>query len=1097
MPPQTFKCFSCWDPARIGLVINKEAVSLDRANFLATHVPLDNLRYERAPHAIGSLGEDGLRHELVGRSQDDQHSFVVVQGIPGSGKSHLIRWLKEQYWSELGESDVVLLIERAQCTLRGSIEQIIRSGVLDGRQMQNQLKLLQTATIQLSSEALADNILNQLHVVAVDSASSASIESLGRNWRTRLNGFLLDRTIRAYLKRPGGPVERIRRYLAQGPDAGISAREEPRFRPVDFDLPDHVVNALRKEAYRDTLDLAKDLQSFPNRRVDLSAYLNRLLDTAVGRMTALSADDLKSIFADLRRELRRQGRGLALFIEDITAFTGIDAGLVDVLATQHTGEANTEFCRLLSVIGVTDSYFHDHFPTNIQDRITHRLSLNAPGSGLSEMQETEFLRDTRALEQLTARYLNAMRLSQEQLEGWSQQDGARPELLPNACRNCPFSTPCHAAFGSAGLPDGESSKEVGLYPFNSRALVTMYGRLRNTARTPRSFLQSVLAYVLQSHGPEIEAGRFPPRAAELSADVRPPALRFPGQQVTIQQQADSMIEADRIESLLLFWGDGTAYASSDERQRMLGSVPEGVFAAFDVRFIPGEARESENTPPPLAGPTVPVGYHPEHLPSPAVASPPVEVQRSGANATTRGPTSTASTKGRTSYREDIDQWRQGGKLQQYTYFASRLVALFRSAIDWGDYAATPADLDERLQNQRIVLEDQVGQKSVSDHLHFARSPEMSLVLHALAYFGEQAAPDGSPEVAGHLARLSTFVASRRQTVVDFVLQRGNDAAEHIPQAEVVVLDAVMLEALAGGLTPELGTPGGLLRAILARCADGTKWSSIVDAVAPVRPQAWTELLRKGFPQNPGADLRRHLIAVLNRPQGDVVESQANPNEGGRRVYFLDVALALRALRSLEERDWVLSPLSGAQGDRETGVTEAEKVYISLRKQFIPVIDEQRQQLLSIARDLTETLGSGPLSEAVDSVKGVLQSLHAHQQGYDRTLDDIPDATALESDLRAASRIGAATSRGELVLALSGAGSLMQALRRCRHYYNRLSLFLKERDAQLTERSCRLTQQSMVAQLASQVESAYAGDRARHRTCLRCGATPKQIRSRAR
>ena len=47
-------------------------------------------------------------------------------------------------------------------------------------------------------------------------------------------------------------------------------------------------------------------------------------------------------------------------VEDISVFTGLDAGLVDVMITQHTGgELQKSLCRMTSVVGVTDGYYKD------------------------------------------------------------------------------------------------------------------------------------------------------------------------------------------------------------------------------------------------------------------------------------------------------------------------------------------------------------------------------------------------------------------------------------------------------------------------------------------------------------------------------------------------------------------------------------------------------------------------------------------------------------------------------------------------------------------------------------------------------------------
>src|SRR3546814_5774009 len=49
------------------------------------------------------------------------HAFCVVQGEPGSGKSHLIRWL---FVNWLQSDDIKLLLQRADGSLEGALRQL-------------------------------------------------------------------------------------------------------------------------------------------------------------------------------------------------------------------------------------------------------------------------------------------------------------------------------------------------------------------------------------------------------------------------------------------------------------------------------------------------------------------------------------------------------------------------------------------------------------------------------------------------------------------------------------------------------------------------------------------------------------------------------------------------------------------------------------------------------------------------------------------------------------------------------------------------------------------------------------------------------------
>src|SRR5690606_6761378 len=88
--------------------------------FLATHSPIRGFPVSGARHhEISEPTEAGLLDALS--DTDRTHAFCVVQGDPGSGKSHLIRWLAV-HWPK--GSDLVLLLQRADGSLQGALDQL-------------------------------------------------------------------------------------------------------------------------------------------------------------------------------------------------------------------------------------------------------------------------------------------------------------------------------------------------------------------------------------------------------------------------------------------------------------------------------------------------------------------------------------------------------------------------------------------------------------------------------------------------------------------------------------------------------------------------------------------------------------------------------------------------------------------------------------------------------------------------------------------------------------------------------------------------------------------------------------------------------------
>jgi hypothetical protein len=76
--------------------------------------------------------------------------------------------------------------------------------------------------------------------------------------------------------------------------------------------------------------------------------------------------DLMSIFNKIRIELKKKGKSLIILIEDITSFTGMDKGILEILVDEANDD--NKMCNIYSVIGITDGYFNK-FPDNINERI--------------------------------------------------------------------------------------------------------------------------------------------------------------------------------------------------------------------------------------------------------------------------------------------------------------------------------------------------------------------------------------------------------------------------------------------------------------------------------------------------------------------------------------------------------------------------------------------------------------------------------------------------------------------------------------------------------------------------------------------------------
>jgi len=213
--PSSLNNAICWSPERIEDVFNVEAVKIDQAIFLATHTPMNNLIYGTGPAQPDDNTEETLLNGLYTRAERNLHTFAIVKGMPGSGKSHLIRWLYERYRAtteEQHQGDVVILIERSSNNLHETLRQItVAVRDLKSEVFRQHRQRLENATTQLSEMGLADSLINNLQVADREQIADSLFQQLPPLLRQRehIRLFLLDAIVRDYLTREGGPIQRI------------------------------------------------------------------------------------------------------------------------------------------------------------------------------------------------------------------------------------------------------------------------------------------------------------------------------------------------------------------------------------------------------------------------------------------------------------------------------------------------------------------------------------------------------------------------------------------------------------------------------------------------------------------------------------------------------------------------------------------------------------------------------------------------------------------------------------------------------------------------------------------------------------------------
>lgn len=1036
MVERVFQNYRCWQPERISNVINKVAIAVDDAIFMATHTPFKTIRDEKSKPGVTS--EEELLAELWRCADNDQHAFIVVQGIPGTGKSHLIRWLQNRYQAKSSKDEIVLLIKRANNSLRQTLLQILEKGIFEDEVFAVYKKKLEEATRHLSERGLEDTLINSLQVahgevdLPQDKRPSSSIGK-------RLEYFLLDPLIRNELRSEDGAIKRITRHIS-GSRRDFQNDHPPTFFASDFDFNLELRQRLQRstDGYRETKDLVNKLVNEKYRQ-DLADYLNELLEFAIGQATALTSDDFKRMFFDLRRELRKQGRSLILFIEDITAFTGLAAGLVDVLAEEHR-EANPEFCRLTSVIGITDYFYNSHFPDNMKDRVTHHLTLNVLTD--QNRQESHLLRDPNALGDLTARYLNAIRLPAEKLDDWFK-DGAEPDQLPNHCAECPYRQPCHAAFGYVNVNNAQNkTAQLGLYPFNQQAIVTMYHNIEQKSRTPRTLLNSIVAYVLNSHGQLIERGLFPPPRIEIGNDFSAPNLREFAQRDLLNHLPKN--EQEQIESLAVFWGDRTLNKGhTPTGEPTIGGLTAGIYTAFSLPFI-GDGTEVADTLPSVKPPSAE-----EPVPTPPAPSrlePPAQTPQ---------------------YEEpdpiliDIDNWISGHEqLRYYNDLATLLARFVKESIDWDAHSISPTLVTDRIRQRFFVIEGQAGRISQTYHLFFERSRSLAAALQALHQLNQKDRSLTPAQYGAYLLKLSTWLEETESQIVDFVREPHLKTPSSIPSVKLLGQSALWLGCLSGDLSQEATSPSVLFHSLISSC-QAIKWADAIDQAQGVRGTKWTQLMARRQISENVALIRSELLEQVNCRQGPRGD-----------LKMLDAATLLDMLQEMKSTDWQLLPKCDFRVEDDNRIwTAIRDVHSSLREHFRAVLSAEHQALTNLTKQIGTAIGDHTIAETFAAIQNLLDGFQNAGLGY-RSEYSPPDYESADTDYKQSASLTDLSSFSEQAVAISGALELTRNMTQLATYLKNTITFIEEQQAWLTNQTPKGTATTDLDKLIEDVEAVY-------------------------
>ena len=336
----------CWKELEVHRILKPDAEEISDHVFRAVHCPTD------LQVALTSDGERSLisPEELVARFLEPGRDYAqaVVLGESGTGKSHLIQWLRLNTPED--ESTVLLTIPRSGTSLRGIVERII-ARLPEGEREPYEERLRGTGVVMASQEAKVGKFLNELALAVQHGGRTTDPEDV--DLASLLPNLLLDPTFRkGFFQTTGGTVDLIVQHIFVDPEQRDSGIERREFRIGDLPLDGRRYQDAARLA-REAIDYIKDEEGMEARAI---ALMNRNLPAAISQTLNFSADHLIDLMNALRRNLAHQGKRLILLIEDFARLQGIDAALLQALITPP-GQGEERLCELRWAMAVTTGYY--------------------------------------------------------------------------------------------------------------------------------------------------------------------------------------------------------------------------------------------------------------------------------------------------------------------------------------------------------------------------------------------------------------------------------------------------------------------------------------------------------------------------------------------------------------------------------------------------------------------------------------------------------------------------------------------------------------------------------------------------------------------
>jgi len=427
--------------------------------------------------------------------------FCSAVGDPGTGKSHLIRWLysRLQLGKDIFDKFKFVLIPRNCANLTTVLECILSDyDTPEVRKIKDGIKWTHNITqIGACRKVIAELafILDRTNISISKLKFPEDIEH--QIILELLPAFLNDDSINQYLtSRENGIVSRLADHLTGTREKRPDDEESLVWKEKDLSFGADVI----KKAGEKASELASAIFDDDNLKKVCVSVLNQANSAALPNLIGLKQGNLAHAFLEIRRILKSNGKNLILLIEDLSITQGVDAELVEALLVAPSDGGN-DLCELRSIVGLTKDDF-SRLQENLKGRIDIAISFDLKLSPVGKEKPNTVT--TKDINDFATRYLNTTRYKLDELDSWIKQNSKGREL-PSYCKIkiCPYIEKCHSIFGEV---EGR-----GLYPLSTIAIERLYRSQIDSQSpfNPRKLVRGVLSEFLTYAEETIKNNSFP------------------------------------------------------------------------------------------------------------------------------------------------------------------------------------------------------------------------------------------------------------------------------------------------------------------------------------------------------------------------------------------------------------------------------------------------------------------------------------------------------------------------------------------------------------------------------------------------------------